>query len=192
MRWKKQPAVQQKINEHLRLSKQQSEAQMIFARHERIAFMETRWYQLQGIIRERAKSPEMRGVPGGSTGLLRRRKVPLSRRRDMLAGCDYEVDIGLLNEMSRLEVSVAKALGQWKEPKYRPVALPTSAAVPSGKQHRAALLIADATRSDLEIATACGINRRTVARWKEQPSFRTRVAELQTTVFGSICDRRTE
>jgi hypothetical protein len=36
---------------------------MIFARHERIAFMEARWYQLQGIILERAKSPEMRGIP---------------------------------------------------------------------------------------------------------------------------------
>lgn len=35
--------------------------------------------------------------------------------------------------------------------------------------------------SDLEISAACGINRRTLARWKERPGFRVRVGELRTT-----------
>jgi Helix-turn-helix of insertion element transposase len=80
-------------------------------------------------------------------------------------------------------MAAAKAVGQWQVPNYRPIAVPTSLVVPSGKQHRAALLVADNTKSDLEIATTCGINRRTLARWKEQPSFGARVAELRTTVF---------
>jgi hypothetical protein len=142
-----------------------------------------RWRGLQAIIRERANSPEMRGVPGGSTGLLCRRKVSFSQRHGGLAVHDYELDVPLLRELRRLEVAMAKALGEWQTPKYKPIAFPTSTEVPSGRQHRAALLIADGTRSDLEIAAACGINRRTLARWKEQPGFRTWVAEVRTAVF---------
>jgi hypothetical protein len=154
---------------------------MISERQERIANMDARWQKLQDLIRTRVNSPEMRGVPGDSTGLMRRRKISFRRPHGPL--CDYELDRGLLREMSRLEVAAAKALGQWQTPKYQPTAFPTTTIVPSGKQHRAALLIADGTRSDLDIAAACRINRRTLARWKAQPSFRARVAEVRTTVF---------
>ena len=47
---------------------------MIIERQTRIADMEIMLQKMDDIIRERAKSPEMRGVPGGSTGLMRRRK----------------------------------------------------------------------------------------------------------------------
>jgi len=115
---------------------------------------------------------------------MRRRKVSFRKPHGPL--CDYELDTGLLRESRRLLVAVAKALGQWQRPKYRPIACSTNTIVASGKQHRAALLIADGTSWDLEIAAACGINRRTLARWKEQPSFRTRVAEVRTTIFGDV------
>ena len=75
MRWKKQSAIQMKIDEHLRLSKQKSEEEMIVERHMRIADIEVMGQKLKDIMRERANSPEMRDVPGGDTGLLRRRKV---------------------------------------------------------------------------------------------------------------------
>jgi hypothetical protein len=160
MRWKKQSAIQQKIDEHLRLSKQNSERQMIVERQMRIADMAVMLQKLKDIVRERAKTPEMRGVPGGSTGLMRRRKISFRRPHGPL--CDYELDTGLLRESRRLLVAVAKALGQWQRPKYRPIACSTNTIVASGKQHRAALLIADGTSWDLEIAAACGINRRTL------------------------------
>jgi len=162
IRWKKQPAIQRKIYEHLRQGKQQSEAQMLAERQNRIADMDMRWQALRRAIRERANSPEMRGVTGGSTGLLRRRKH--SFRHGGLVMHQYELDVPLLRELRRLEVAAAKALGEWQTPKYNPIASPTSTEVASLKQHRAALLIADGTRSDLEIAAACGINRRTLAR----------------------------
>ena len=181
MRWKKQSAIQQKIGERLTLSKQKSERQMIVERQTRIADMEVMLQTMDNIIRERANSPEMRGVPGGSTGLMRRRKGSFRKSHGPL--CDYELDTGLMREWRRQLVAVAKALGQWKRPKYRPIACSTSTILPSGKQHRAALLIADGTKPDLEIAAACGINRRTLARWKEQPSFRARVGEVRTTIF---------
>ncbi len=79
MRWKKQSVIQQRIDEHLRLSKQNSERQMIVERQMRIADMAVMLQKLKDIIRERAKTPEMRGVPGGSTGLMRRRKISFSR-----------------------------------------------------------------------------------------------------------------
>ena len=183
MRWEKQSAIQQKIDEHLRLSKQNFERQMIVERQMRIADMAVMLQKLKDIIWERAKTPEMRGVPGGSTGLMRRRKVSFRKPHGPLF--DYELDTGLLRESRRLLVAVAKALGQWQRPKYQPIAGPTSISVPSGKQHRAALLIADGTSWDLEIAAACGINRRTLARRKEQPNFRTRVAEVRR-IFGDL------
>src|SRR5260370_14590514 len=57
MRWKKQSAIQQKIDEHLRLSKQNSERQMIVERQMRIADMAVNLLSLKEFIRERAKSP---------------------------------------------------------------------------------------------------------------------------------------
>src|SRR5579872_2340952 len=167
MRWKNQLSIQQKIHEHLRLSKQESERQMMIERHMRIASMEARLYEIDDIIRKRAQNPEMQGVPGGSTGVLRQRKVSCRGGKAVYA---YELDTSLLREYRQLLMAVAKALGQW-QPKYQPIASSTSAALPSGKKHQAALLIADGTKSDLKIAAACRVNRRTLARWKEQPSF---------------------
>ena len=68
IRWKKQPAIQKKINEHLRLIQLHSEVGMISERQNRVLHLEMRFQDLQGIIRARASSPEMRGVAGGSTG----------------------------------------------------------------------------------------------------------------------------
>jgi Homeodomain-like domain len=183
MRWKRQPAMQQEIDAHRRRIQRHSEVRMIAERQQRTAHMDIQWQELQGKIETRANSPEMRGVPGGDTGLLRRRKVPFSGRHGGKEVYNYQLDTGLLRGMLRLEEAAAKALGQWGKPKYQPTALPRSPAVLSGKQQQAAMLIADGTRSDLEIAATCRIHRRTLARWKEQSSFRTRVAELRSTVF---------
>jgi hypothetical protein len=119
MRWKKQPAIQQEIDEHLRLIKLQSEVRMLSERRDRIADMDMRWQDLQGIVRQRAKSPEMRDVPGGRTGLMRRRKGSFSRRHGRTGlnpACDYEVDIALLREERRLLKAVAKALDSGRGP----------------------------------------------------------------------------
>jgi DNA-binding transcriptional MerR regulator len=110
MRWKKQSAIQQKIDEHLRRSKQDSERQMIVERQMRIADMSVMLQKLEDIIRERANSPEMKDVPGGDTGLMRRRKISFRRPQGPL--CDYELDTGLLRESRRLLMAVARALGQ--------------------------------------------------------------------------------
>ena len=183
IRWKKQPAIRRKINEHLRLIQLHSEDGMISERQNRVLHLDMRFQDLQGIIRARGRSPEMRGVAGGSTGLIRRSIVAFSGRRGRVVKYNYRFDIALLREQRRILKAAAKAVGQWQTPKYQPTAVPTSPAVPSGKKHRAALLIADGTRSDLEIAAACGVHRRTLARWKQQPSFRTRVADVRTQVF---------
>jgi hypothetical protein len=138
-------------------------------------------YELEDIVWKRAHNPEMKDVPGGSTGILRRRKVS---GRGGIAVYAYQLDRPLLREQSRLLKAVAKAMGQWQKPKYQPIAFSTSTELASGKKQRAALLIADGTKSDLETAAACRINRRTLARWKQQASFQTRVAEVRITVFG--------
>jgi hypothetical protein len=183
IRWKKQPAIRQKIDEHVRLIQLDSEVAMISERQKRVLHLDRRFQELQGIIRARGSSPEMRGAAGGSTGLMRRSIVAFSQRHGRLAEYNYRLDTALMGKQMRLLNEAAKAVGQCQTPKYQPTVVPTSTKVPSGKKHRAALFIADGTRSDLEIAAACGVNRRTLARWKEQPSFRARVADVRTAVF---------
>lgn len=184
MRWKKQPAMEQKIDEYLKCIQRHSEVRMIAERQQRITPLDIRMRELQAVIQSRANSPEMQGVPGGKTGLLRRRKAAFRQGQGSPEVYNYQLDIPLLREMRKLEVAAAQAVGQWPTPKYQPAAVGASLAVPSGKQHRAALLIADGTRADVDVAADCGINRRTLARWKEQPSFRARVAEARSTVLG--------
>ena len=92
IRWKKQPAIQKKINEHLRLIQLHSEVGMISERQNRVLHLEMKFQDLQGIIRARASSPEMRGVPGGSTGLMRRSIVAFSQRHGRVAQYNYRVE----------------------------------------------------------------------------------------------------
>jgi len=56
MRWKQQPAIQQEIDEQLRLIELHSEVRMLSERQERIADIEIRRQELQGIVRQRVKS----------------------------------------------------------------------------------------------------------------------------------------
>src|SRR5580704_2715539 len=97
----------------------------------RIADLEERRQKLEDIIHARANSLEMKRFPGGSTGLVIRRKGSFRQRDGRLAEYDYELDIPLLREMRRLEVAAAKALGQWQRPKYQPIAFSTSTELPS-------------------------------------------------------------
>jgi hypothetical protein len=146
--WKKQPAIRKKMDEHLRLIQLHSEVEMISERQKRILHLDIRFQELQRLIRA-VVAARMRGVPGGSTGLMRRRIEAFSQRHGRLPIYSYRLDIPLLREERRLSNTAAKALGQCQVPKYQPTVSPTSAPVPSGKQHRAALFVDAGSRNPL-------------------------------------------
>jgi hypothetical protein len=109
---------------------------------------------------------------------------------------DYHLDCRLLRAMRRLEVQVSKQLNQWQKPLTTPALVPlaeTEGRVSefwSGKRERAAFLCADDTKSDIEIAAACGMNRRTLYRLKRDVGFVQRVEEIRTSwENGEISDK---
>jgi hypothetical protein len=69
---------------------------MISERQNRVLHLDMRFQDLQGIIRARASSPEMRGVAGGSTGLMRRSIVAFTQRDGRVAQYNYRLDTALL------------------------------------------------------------------------------------------------
>src|SRR5271154_40333 len=75
MRWKNQPAMQEKIDEHLGRIQRHSEVRIMAERRQRIIPLDILWQELQAVVERRVNSPKMQGIPGGNTGLLRRRKV---------------------------------------------------------------------------------------------------------------------
>src|SRR5690349_10111989 len=106
IRWKREPAFQRIIDAQLTLSSQHAETELFRERQYLIAGLDACWENMKQIIRIRAKSPEMKGVPGGQTGLLRRK----GQARGV---ANYELDRPLLMEMRKLEVEASKLLGQW-------------------------------------------------------------------------------
>jgi len=56
MRWKKQPSFQRKIDEHLRLSKLESESQTLVERQKQIADMDCIWKGLHDLLDTRPNS----------------------------------------------------------------------------------------------------------------------------------------
>jgi hypothetical protein len=88
---------------------------LITERESRIRAYQDRWERMTRVITERAADPKMKGVPGGTTGLLCHTfKMVGSGPAAMLVD-EYEVDTGLLREARAHEEQAAKELGQWTE-----------------------------------------------------------------------------
>jgi hypothetical protein len=188
IRWKKNPGFQSKVAEHLRLNQLDSWMRRISHRQEQLESANQVWQRLQELIRARGNSPEMAHIPGGTTGLLRRRKVFGSQQqKGRKLAADYELDRVVLQTMRRLEVAASKATGQWQRPlvKEEIGAYRHTTPLAIDKQERAATLAAGGQVSDTKIAAACGIDRRTLGRWRRQARFCARVIELRADFEGS-------
>ena len=192
-RWKQQEAFQRDMDEHLRNRRETAEAGRGAEKQRWIGRLDRQWRDLQEIIRQRADRPALQRVPGGTTGLLIPHIVVGGGGQMMV---DYHLDCRLLRAMRRLEVQVSKQLNQWQKPLTTPALVPlaeTEGRVSefwSGKRERAAFLCADDTKSDIEIAAACGMNRRTLYRLKRDVGFVQRVEEIRTSwENGEISDK---
>jgi hypothetical protein len=115
--WQKQPEFQ------ARLAELRAELGEVASRYavghlaRRIRWLNGRIRRMMRIIRERAKDPAMRGVPGGDTGLLVRRVKGLGSGENLRLVEEYHVDTALLKELREHEKQAAIELGQWTEKK---------------------------------------------------------------------------
>lgn len=73
-----------------------------------------RYKRLRAVIQARAKDPQMKKAPGGTTGLLTvtYKMQSMGEGRGSAAVPEYSVDTGLLQEMREIEDAVAAELGQ--------------------------------------------------------------------------------
>jgi hypothetical protein len=78
----------------------------------RLARLDKTWNDLQRVVKQRGQSDEMKGVPGGKTGLLVH-DVKVVGGGEHAEKVDlYRVDTGLLDQLLALEERAAEELGQ--------------------------------------------------------------------------------
>jgi hypothetical protein len=114
-RWKQRPAFQARVAEHRALWREQLRAQGLLEQQNRLAALNDRWTRLQQVITERAASPEMQSVPGGTTGLLVRQVKSIGFGENNQLVEEFAVDTPLLKELREHEKQAAQELGEWTE-----------------------------------------------------------------------------
>jgi hypothetical protein len=176
-RWKEAPKFRSLVDGALRQVPADALADHGASVQARIKVLEVLWDALDSIVQQRAHSPRMESIPGGTTGYLRPYFVCGSRPLGYPV-VEYRLDTSLLDLMCRLEVEAAQATGDWQQPLRKPEEPLANTPLANGRQERAAWLMAEG-ETDVAIARACGVNRRTVLRWKQSFQFHDRIRDLR-------------
>ncbi len=114
-RWKAHPDFKARVDEHLEAYRQAVLRHGVAVLERRVAALDERWRHLLRIIDERAASPLMQGVPGGTTGLLVHTVKGLGSGGSFRVIDEFTLDCGLLRELREHEKQAAQELGQWTE-----------------------------------------------------------------------------
>ena len=114
-RWKARPEFRARVDEHLEAYRRAVLRHGVAVLERRVAALDDRWRRMLRVIDERAEDPDMRNVPGGSTGLLVRRVKGLGRGDSSRVIDEFSLDTALLRELREHEKQAARELGQWAE-----------------------------------------------------------------------------
>jgi hypothetical protein len=114
-KWKARPEFRARVDEHLEVFRQAALRHGVAVLERRVAALDERWRHLLRIIDERAASPLMQGVPGGTTGLLAHTARGLGSGDSFRVIDEFTLDRGLLRELREHEKQAARELGQWTE-----------------------------------------------------------------------------
>jgi hypothetical protein len=113
-RWKKHPDFDAQVQALVAQFGALAERYAIGLLARRIAVLNRHWLALQKVIKERAKSPEMQGVPGGTTGLLVHEVKCIGAGERAQVAHLYRLDTALLRELRAVAKQAAQELGQWR------------------------------------------------------------------------------
>lgn len=111
--WRRESEFKQLVSNHVAELVAEVRSFSIGQLHNRVKALQDRHSRLERIIEERAKSDQMQGVPGGTTGLLVHNVKSIGSGDSAVRVDVYELDTGLLNELRAIELQSAKELGQW-------------------------------------------------------------------------------
>ena len=114
-KWKTRPEFMARVDEHLEAYRQAVLRHGVAFLERRVAALDERWRGMRRIIDERAASPVMQGVPGGTTGLLVHTAKGLGGGESFRVVDEFTLDCGLLRELREHEKQAAQELGQWTE-----------------------------------------------------------------------------
>lgn len=109
-RWKQHPEFAAQVAAHVAELGDAAARYAIARKRRRVKALDDRWRRLHQVIAERGAA--MRGVPGGSTGLLVRRVKSVGTGPQQQIVEEYEVDGTLLREAREHEKAAAIELGQ--------------------------------------------------------------------------------
>lgn len=110
-RWRKNAAFSARVEEHLEEIRAEIRRRGIGVVERRVDAFDRLWNKLHRVIADRAD--DMKGVPGGSTGLLVRKFKTLGSGENAKTVEEYAVDTGLISEIRELGKQAAQELGQW-------------------------------------------------------------------------------
>ena len=115
--WRNDPVFRARVDEETERFRSEIRRVGIATMERRLQALNDRWMGMEQIIAARAEDPEMRAIPGGSTGLLVKSVKGLGRGKDFQVVSTYAVDVGLLRELRECMKQAAQELGQWVEKK---------------------------------------------------------------------------
>src|SRR5579864_8431511 len=120
--WKTKPLFKRAVEDHLNAWMQQIHRKGIADRRRRIFQLNERWRKAQAIVQACAKDPEMRALPGGATGFIRKRirAIPIGNQEfDQVT--EFFFDAKLYQSLARIEEQAARELGQWDQKQERTI-----------------------------------------------------------------------
>jgi hypothetical protein len=115
-RWRKDPAFTARVTEILDRVREETLRRGIAVKTRRIDVSNSLWERLLRVAEERAADPLIRGVPGGSTGLVTARRKILRSGDAAEEVVEHALDTGLLKALVEIQKLAARELGQWAEP----------------------------------------------------------------------------
>lgn len=112
-RWKQESRFAQRVEEHRTTWREQVTQTGIAVMEQRVATLNDLHARMLTVIAERAQSPEMQDVPGGTTGLLVHQMKAIGTGQNQTVIDEYVFDAALVREIRAHQEQVAKELGQW-------------------------------------------------------------------------------
>ena len=116
--WKCEPEFKEAVQAHLNAWMERIQNKGIADKRRRVFQLNERWRKAQAIVEACAKDPELRKLPGGKTGFVRKRvrAIPVGQGEYSEIE-EFFFDAKLFMSLLRIEEQAARELGQWDEKK---------------------------------------------------------------------------
>lgn len=114
-RWKKTKKFAERVAQIEKAVAKRILARGIARRDKRVRALDDRWERMKALLAARQADPALRGIPGGTTGLIVHDVKGVGKGDDFQLIDTYSFDASLVKEMREHEKQAAQEVGQWVE-----------------------------------------------------------------------------